>query len=83
MSATTFSAASQFKQGQFVTALGQTAIAVGWKRGNLGKVVVVEFTGGSMKGRTMGIGPSLIKHRAARSRKGRDGNGPLRLIDKQ
>ena len=75
MSATTFSAASKFNQGQFVTALGQTGIAVGWKRGSLGKVVVVKFTSGSRKGRTIGVDPTFIENR-----KGRNGNGPLRLI---
>jgi hypothetical protein len=75
MSATTFSPASQFNNGQYVTAVEQTGIAVGWMRGASGKLVAVKFTSGPKKGKILGVRPARVV-----PRKGRKGSGTLPRI---
>lgn len=75
MSSTTFSPAFQFANGQWVTAVGETGIAVGWVKGRSGKLVAVKFTGGRKKGKTLGVRPMHVV-----PRKGRQGSGPLPRI---
>lgn len=68
----TFSPVTGFARGQYVTAVGQTGIAVGWIKGRRGKLVAVKFTGAPKKGKTLGVAPARVA-----ARKGRKGAGAL------
>jgi hypothetical protein len=71
----TFSPVTEFARGQYVTAVGQTGIAVGWIKGRRGKLVAVKFTAGPKKGKTLGVTPARVA-----PRKGRNGAGALPRI---
>lgn len=75
MSSTTFSPVYQFANGQYVTAVGETGIAVGWMKGRGAKLVAVKFTGGRKKGKILGVRPAHVA-----PRKGRNGSGTLPRI---
>lgn len=72
MSTTTFSAVSQFSNGQYVEAVGQNGIAVGWIKGRARKLVAVKFTSGKKKGKILGVSPLHVV-----ARRGRKGSGVL------
>jgi len=75
-----FSPVAQFANGQYVTAVGQPGIAVGWTQGARPKrrgpkLVAVKFTQGPKKGKVIGVRPGSVA-----PRKGRKGTGPLPRI---
>lgn len=70
---TVFSPANQFRQGQYVTALGRNGIVCGWRRGPTGKWVVVKLTGRGNKDKFLLCGPADVTPR-------RGNNGRRQLL---